>query len=65
MSYMDSFYELLQSVSWLKVTQNPRDRELIVVSDRLLRMFIDRAGCLEWHDWQRLPAAPPSVHSSF
>jgi hypothetical protein len=33
-----------------KSPQNPRDRELVLHSDRILRMFIDRTGCFEWHD---------------
>lgn len=33
-----------------KSPQNVRDRELILHSDRILRMFIDGTRCFEWHD---------------
>lgn len=33
-----------------KSPQNHRDRELILHSDRILRLFIQDAGCFEWHD---------------
>lgn len=34
----------------VKSPRNRRDRELILHSDRILRMFIRDAGCFEWHD---------------
>lgn len=33
-----------------KSPENYRDHELVVNCDRILRMFIDRTGCFEWHD---------------
>ncbi|MET4215970.1 hypothetical protein ACVWWG_006714 [Bradyrhizobium sp. LB7.2] len=33
-----------------KSPQNARDRELVLHSDRILRAFIDRTRCFEWHD---------------
>ncbi|WP_316978903.1 hypothetical protein [Shumkonia mesophila] len=34
----------------VKSPQNQRDRELILHSDRILRIFIQDAGCFEWRD---------------
>jgi hypothetical protein len=33
-----------------KSPHNLRDRELVLHSDRILRMFIEGTGCLNWHD---------------
>lgn len=33
-----------------KSPQNHRDRQLILKSDRILRMFLAETGCLEWHE---------------
>lgn len=33
-----------------KSPQNYRDHELVVSSDQILRMFIERSGCFEWAD---------------
>jgi hypothetical protein len=33
-----------------KSPQNYRDHELVVACDQVLRMFIERTGCFEWHD---------------
>jgi len=33
-----------------KSPQNPRDRELVRYSDRILRVFIEESGCFGWHD---------------
>jgi hypothetical protein len=33
-----------------KSPQNFRDHELVVTSDQILRMFIDRSACFEWDD---------------
>jgi hypothetical protein len=34
----------------VKSPQNKRDRELILHSDRILRIFIQETNCFEWHD---------------
>lgn len=33
-----------------KSPQNFRDRELVITSDKILRIFIDQTGCFEWND---------------
>lgn len=33
-----------------KSPENYRDHELVVASDQILRMFIDRSACFEWDD---------------
>lgn len=33
-----------------KSAENHRDHQLVVASDKILRRFIRRTGCFEWHD---------------
>ncbi len=33
-----------------KSPQNYRDHELVVASDQILRMFIERTACFEWEN---------------
>ncbi|WP_158745258.1 hypothetical protein [Acidisphaera sp. L21] len=33
-----------------KSPQNPRDRQLVLKSDRILRVFLAETGCFDWHE---------------